>query len=80
MKPAYVALNIYEHPNKHTFDCQVFFRCGETVRCKPPFVKGNVDSTWRAFADKKDIPAITNKQAWELKIGMALLPYTPERT
>jgi hypothetical protein len=53
----------------------VSFIPGETIKCNPPYEKGKMDSLWVKFNQKKPRPKPTEKEAWEKKIGIKLLPY-----
>jgi hypothetical protein len=50
---------------------KVQFRCGETISCHPPYVKGELDSSWHR-QDPPEDP--TDQKAWERYVGMKLLP------
>jgi len=58
-------------PGRVGGSCRASFRCGETVLCDPPYVKGKIDSCWihDARLDTSD------KVACEKVVGMKLEPY-----
>ena len=53
--------------------CQVWFRCGVTIRCVPPYVQGKIDSCW--VSNRKLNPY--DKAACEQLVGMKLEPLEP---
>lgn len=71
--PKYAEWNAYES-RLGGVDCHVSIRCGETINCRPPYIKGARDLMWSMFPDAAKIPAATDKEGWERKLGMRLEP------
>lgn len=62
----------FETKIPYTRHIHVLFRSGVDIPCNPPYITGKTDHTW--LLSRVPLPKITNKTAWEKKLGLSLLP------
>ncbi len=60
----------YTHDGKRCY--QMMFRCGETIDCRPPYIRGKMDSVW--VGRLGPLPKTTDQTAIRNLAGMKILP------